>query len=392
VLMSLSDQDVDRVELDSPGALGIALKVARMLELGDVTIHAHTNSLRLLRAVIAQDSTSHFVASFAPGIVRQSARSTLLFIGDMMLDRTVKTRMISAKDPLYPFLRIRDEENRFFHGQDVVVGNLEGPVTATRRPPEKSIDFAFDPSVAAALQSLGFDAVSQANNHALDQGRDGAAESRALLQAAGLTVFGDEIRDDVTSSLAIVERRGTKIALLGFNTTNNPLDEDDALDAIREAKQKATVVIVYMHWGEEYQAKPNASQVERAHWFIDHGVDAVIGAHPHWMQSVEVYNGRPIAYSLGNFIFDQDWSIETNLGLVVGLVLDGEGANLAFALYLFPIQIEASRPRIMTGDERAARLEYLATISDPALKEQILNGVITGFPPKFTPSEIEGRE
>ena len=131
--------------------------------------------------------------------------------------------------------------------------------------------------------------------------------------------------DDEASSLAVIESRGQKVALLGFNTTDNPFDRDAASAAIESAKRQAGHTVVFMHWGQEYKAKPDTAQVELAHWFIDQGVDAVIGSHPHWVQSVEEYRGHPIAYSLGNFIFDQDWSEETNLGLVVGLELSGQG-------------------------------------------------------------------
>ncbi len=374
---SLSDLEVDRVELDSPGALGVTLKIARLLGLGDVKIHAHTNSLRLLEAKVAQASTSHLLASFAPGPIQPPKETTMLMVGDMMFDRTVRDRIEASKNPAYPFEAVRGSEGRFFRGQDVVIGNLEGPVTDVRRPPIKSIDFAFGTSIPSILRAEGFEAVSQANNHSLDQGRAGADESRDLLRRAGLTVFGDQVYDDATSSLAIIERRGSRIALLGFNTTDNPLDEFAASDAIREARSRADHVVVFMHWGEEYRSTPSSAQIERAHWFIDQGVDAVIGAHPHWMESVERYKGKLIAYSLGNFIFDQDWSEETNLGLTVGLRFSTDGSC---EMHLFPIAIRASQPRVLTGEERAQRLQHLAEISDPALTTSIESGVLTCDP------------
>lgn len=372
VIRSLSDREADRVEIDSPGALGVALNVARNLELGDVTIHDHTNSLRLLHATIAQESTSHVLASFAPGPIIKQRVVNLLFLGDMMFDRHVADRVSRSKDSEYTFEKIRGQEDRFFNGQDAVIANLEGPVTPVRRPPEKSIDFAFDPIILKTLRDIGIDAVSQANNHTLDQGRQGAEESKRLLHEAGIVSFGDEVMDDEASSLAVIESRGQKVALLGFNTTDNPFDRDAASAAIESAKRQAGHTVVFMHWGQEYKAKPDTAQVELAHWFIDQGVDAVIGSHPHWVQSVEEYRGHPIAYSLGNFIFDQDWSEETNLGLVVGLELSDKGSEM----HLFPIKIVASQPQLLTGDERKERLENLADISNPELSTQIRAGII----------------
>lgn len=383
VITSLADLEADRVELDSPGALAVTLKVARDLGLGDVTIQAHTNSLRLMHAEIAQESTSHFLASFATGTIRPQEKMTLLFLGDMMFDRTVAERMRQSASEDYPFQKILGAEDRFFRGQDLIVGNLEGPVTSVRRAPAKTIDFAFDPKIVPTLKRVGIDAVSKANNHSLDQGFEGANESKKAIEDGGIVAFGDEVKDDTASSLAIIERRGQKLALLGFNTTDNPLDETAAAKSLAEAKRRASHVVVFMHWGEEYHDKPDQRQIDRAHWFIDNGADAVIGSHPHWMQSVEVYRGKPIAYSLGNFIFDQDFSAETNFGLAVGLTLSKNvGAPLAgaqptaLALHLFPIKIEKSQPRLLTGDERRARLEKLAKISDPGLKEEILKGLI----------------
>jgi poly-gamma-glutamate synthesis protein (capsule biosynthesis protein) len=299
----------------------------------------------------------------------------ILFVGDVMLDRTVATRIKRAKDWSYPFTQVGSLKAGPFGVYDLAVGNLEGPVTPNRLPPVKSIDFAFDPQVIPALQAAGFDAVSQANNHALDQGHAGFGESYRRLYEAGLNPFGHETRDDADSALVVLERRGRKIALLGFNTTSNPLDRKLAGEALRQAREQADFVIPVVHWGNEYQSRPHKTQVDLAHWLIDQGADAVVGGHPHWMQSVESYRGRPIAYSLGNFVFDQDWSSETKLGLAIGLILaDGRSE-----LKLMPVKIDKSQPSILEGKDREARLGRLADISDKALSAGILEGYL-----KFT--------
>ncbi|MFA5129758.1 MAG: AmmeMemoRadiSam system protein B [Patescibacteria group bacterium] len=372
VISGLADQETDRIELDSAGVLAVTLKTARDLGLGDVTIQAHTNSLRILQSTIAQESTSHILASFASGPIEPQQTSVILFTGDVMLDRAVKDRMRASHDVNTPFENIIGEEERFFRGQDLVVGNLEGPVTQIYRSPEKENDFAFASSTPSLLKRIGFDAVSQANNHELDQGRQGADDSHAALIRSGIVPFGDQVRDLATSSLVILERRGQRIALIGLNDSDHRVDLPTAISVIQSAKQKADHVIVFMHWGEEYQAKPTERQSFLAYAFIDAGADAVIGSHPHWMESVEVYKGKPIAYSLGNFVFDQDWSTETRFGLVVGLVLSPNN----FELHLLPISIIKSRPALLTGDARQKRLDYLAGISDPALAEGIKGGVV----------------
>ena len=373
VLQSLADLEVDKIELDSANVLGTALKVARTMQLGQVTIHDHTNSLKLLNIDDPADGTSHFFASFAPGKIKTQNTVSLLFLGDMMFDRNVASRSNKIGSLAYPFAKISGKEDRFFMGQDFVIGNLEGPVTDQRRAPDKGeVDFMFNPMIADMLKNVGLDAVSQANNHTLDQGRLGAEQSRQYLDEAGLVAFGDQVNDDTESSLSILESRGKKVAILGFNITDNALNKQDALTALDQAKKRSDFQVVFIHWGAEYQAKPNQSQIDLAHWFIDNGVDAVIGAHPHWMQSVEVYNNTPIVYSLGNFIFDQDWSVETNKGLTVGLVFSEQGSEV----YLMPIQITKSQPAILIGAERQDRLKRLAEISDKNLETQILDGVL----------------
>ncbi len=372
VVQSLADREADQVELDSPGALAITLKVARELGLGNVTIHAHTNSLRILQAQIAQDSTSHILASFAPGNIQIQKTLSLFFVGDMMFDRKVADR--SKKDIAYPFSLIRGSEDRFFKGMDAVIGNFECPATSKRLPPVKEIDFACHPLVLTTLKKLGFSAVSQANNHSLDQGREGAEDSKRNITKAGIAVFGDQVKDDADSSGVTLIRRGQGFTVLGFNTSDNPLVWSEAEETITQLRVKnpAQKIIVFMHWGNEYQAKPSQQQVELAHRFIDIGVDVVIGAHPHWVESIEVYKNKPIAYSLGNFIFDQDWSKETQFGLTAGLVFKEKQTEL----HLFPIRIDQSRPQLLTGDDRKQRLDNLANISDQTISAQIKKGVI----------------
>ncbi|MBM3204892.1 CapA family protein [Candidatus Uhrbacteria bacterium] len=280
----------------------------------------------------------------------------LLFVGDIMLDRNVAKRIRDSKDPGYVFRKLPE---KWFDSFDYAVANLEGPVTDRRRPPEKSIDFQFDPSVITTLKEQGIDAFSQANNHALDQGSIGYADSVRRLREAGFLVFGHQVQDDEIA-LATTTVKGIRFAFLGYNTTDNPLVRDDAQKVIESVRPSVDHIIVYMHWGQEYKDRPEASTKELAHWFIDHGVDVVIGGHPHWVQGVETYKRKPIVYSLGNFIFDQYFSKETQEGLAVELVFEKDG----IIVKPIPIRLDASQPKLVEGDELKTRLEALANISD----------------------------
>jgi poly-gamma-glutamate synthesis protein (capsule biosynthesis protein) len=297
----------------------------------------------------------------------------LLFVGDIMLDRNVAARSVAAKDPSYPFRKLPVD---WFDSVDYSVANLEGPITDKRRAPEKTIDFQFDPSVIPVLKEQGIDAFSQANNHALDQGKLGYDDSVRRLREAGFLVFGHQVEDG-SIALATSTIRNQRIAFLGFNNTDNPIDRTVAAPILADARRQSDHVIVYMHWGNEYRDKPDAANIDLAHWFIDNGVDIVIGGHPHWTQGISSYKGKPIIWSLGNFIFDQDFSTQTRRGLAVEIEL-GSGST-SYALRLIPIQIDLSQPRLVEGAEKVMRLEDLAKISDKELADQIRSGMI-GWP------------
>jgi poly-gamma-glutamate synthesis protein (capsule biosynthesis protein) len=301
---------------------------------------------------------------------RELGSVRILFVGDIMLNRLVAERARVANDPGYAFRKLSDG---WFEAFDYAVANLEGPVTDMRRSPVKSIDFLFDPSVIPVLKEQGIDAVSQANNHALDQGTVGYNDSVRRLREAGLLVFGHQV-DDGPVALATTTIREMRIAFLGFNTTDNAMNREQAASAITLAKDEADTVIAYVHWGTEYRSRPDASSIQTAHWLIDQGVDVVIGGHPHWAQGFSSYKDKPIAWSLGNFIFDQDFSTQTRQGLAVALVIRGDKIELE----PIPVQIDRSQPRIVEGEERAKRLDELANISDESLRDQIRAGMI-GF-------------
>ncbi|HEU0051013.1 MAG TPA: CapA family protein [Patescibacteria group bacterium] len=317
-------------------------------------------------------SVSNVFAWGRDGFTIDPSPIRVLFVGDLMLDRNVRARTALSKNPLYPFAHLPEH---WFSSFDYAVANLEGPVTEERRPPEKTIDFQFDPSVVGILKSVGIRAVSQANNHTYDQGLIGFSDSRTRLQGGGLLVFGDQIHDD-DRALTTSTIRGERFAFLGFNVTDRALDQTQAAQEIKKARAEADCVIVMMHWGQEYRDRPEPQTRLLAHWLIDQGADAVIGGHPHWVQGIESYHHHPILYSLGNFVFDQDFSIPTKQGLAVELDFSAK----QIVLQLIPIQIDLSQPRVLDGKEKEIRLESLAAISDQNLAEQIKSGTVVFSP------------
>ncbi len=263
-------------------------------------------------------------------VVRQKETVSLLVAGDLMLDRYV-AQIIKRKGSDYPFSEIQD----FLKKNDLVLANLEGPFTDFPPKPlhPDNLIFTFDPKLLPALRNAGFTIFSLANNHILNFGEEGLRQTRSYLQKDGLDFFGDPENRESLSLIKVV--KGVKIGFVGWNSLAGT-DLEVALGEIRELKQKADYVAVYVHWGNEYQKTFSSSQQEQAHAFLDAGADVIFGSHPHVVQAVETYKEKKIFYSLGNFLFDQTFSAETQNGLVVRTIFGDQGITYE----LRPIKIE----------------------------------------------------
>lgn len=269
------------------------------------------------------------------------------FFGDIMLDRNVAKAM-GASGTAYLFDRIAGEGKGIDPRIDLTVANLEGPFAATRIKTTKSIAFRFDPKFAGELKNLGFDAVSLANNHTLDMGWANVDFTHKTLDEAGLPHFGDQLRESKDFTY-VANVAGRTVAFVGFNNTDHVMDLKKISAVLADAKSRASTTIVMMHWGTEYERISNANQRSFAHFLIDEGVAAVIGAHPHVIEEAELYKGRPIFYSLGNFVFDQYFSQDTQEGLSVGFIFqNGELASV----HAFPLYSEKSKVFLMEGARR----------------------------------------
>jgi poly-gamma-glutamate capsule biosynthesis protein CapA/YwtB (metallophosphatase superfamily) len=216
-----------------------------------------------------------------------------------------------------PFDRLRS----VIDDADLLMGNLEGPVTARDTPhaPSKAYVYRQRPEAARALADAGFDALALGNNHALDHGPGGLDDTIALLDRAGIPSFGAG-RDALEARHGLVlERKGVRIGLLSYlqpyeayeridwyASERAPgvarLELEQAAADIRRLRAEADVLIVHAHFGENYRPVTEY-QRETARRLIDAGADVVNGHHPHVAQGIDVYRGKPIVYSLGNFTF-----------------------------------------------------------------------------------------
>jgi poly-gamma-glutamate synthesis protein (capsule biosynthesis protein) len=222
-------------------------------------------------------------------------------------------------------------------GADLAIANFENPAPNNPVWHGSGTVFNANPEHIDALVDAGLDWVSLANNHIGDAGRKGMLQTLRNLDKRGLAHSGLGKDLDDAHEAALLEAGGVTVGLLGYDmiAPSYHAGEDLAGSAgmskkalkrdIRRARAAgADVVIVFPHWGIEYRANPSETQQRMGRAAIDAGADMVIGAHPHWAEGMEVYEGKPIWYSLGNFIFDQTWSEYTMEGLLLELTFDGE--------------------------------------------------------------------
>jgi len=278
---------------------------------------------------------------------------TLVATGDVIPARWVD-RQIRAlgNDFSYPLSATAD----ILRAADLTVVNLESPLVEGCPPQEAgSFTFCGQPGFAAALAKAGVDVATLENNHIGNFGLEGIAATQALLAEQGID-YADR------HTLAVKDVRGLRFGFLAFNGVGEPFDRELVRRRIEEARQQADVVVVAFHWGGEYVSIHQAAggvapddPVEIAHLAVDVGADLVLGNHPHWVQAVEVYRGRLIAYANGNFIFDQMWSRETSLGVVGRYTFYGD--RLLQAEFLPVVIQDYARPRLLEGEEAQAVLD-----------------------------------
>jgi len=260
---------------------------------------------------------------------------TLFFVGDIMLDRGVEYNIdkYGNGDFRFPFLKITEEIKK----SDVLFANLEGPISDRGIKVGSIYSFRFDPKAVEGLIYAGFDVLSLANNHMLDYQRIALEDTMRILEENNIDYIGAGFNKEEAFSLKIREVRDVKIGFLAYTNLGpqnwrarnensgmawiNENDIDEIYEYIKKAKKEADVLIVSLHSGEEYEENPTPFQISFAENCIDNGADLVVGHHSHILQEIKKYKDGWIAYSLGNFIFDQAFSEETMESIILKVVI-----------------------------------------------------------------------
>ena len=257
---------------------------------------------------------------------------TMVIVGDIMLSGLPEQAMRRGQDPFAHVASV-------FKRADIRIGNLECVVSDKGEPePEKPNVFRVHPRAMRYL-SRHFDAVGLANNHSGDYGPVAFTDMLNRLRKSGLGFYGGGDNLMQAHQPFIVEKKGVRVAVLGFNEfqpRSFEADHDKPGIAWSEDEQvlrdiarargpgRADVLVAVMHWGWE-EPLANQRQRQMARLMIDAGVDVVVGGHPHLVQDIEVYKGKPVFYSLGNFVFEGFDNPVNKTGWIVQLRLNKFG-------------------------------------------------------------------
>lgn len=293
---------------------------------------------------------------------------TLAITGDILLSSHVLNNYDSGGINDVVSDRLRAE----MQSADITMANEEFPFSERgSEAQDKQFTFRVNPSYVAALTELGVDVVTVANNHALDFGKEALTDTFTTLDGAGIAYVGAGDSKERAMQPFITEAGGRKIGFLAasrvipevsWNIENQQpgmlctYDSELLCEAVRNAKTQCDYVVVYVHWGVERENTPQEYQRQLAKSYIDAGADLVIGAHPHVLQGMEYYQGKPIVYSLGNFIFNQE--IKSTVLLKVSITEDNHTS-----LQLIPAFAAGAKTQEMDEATAAELYQFMEGIS-----------------------------
>lgn len=297
------------------------------------------------------------------------SKVTISIVGDILLSRNVK-KVLEEYGKQYPYEKLQD----ILLEDDISIGNLECTLTKSSNHALKENHFILkaDPDNAIYLKQAGFDVVSLANNHTMDYLPKGLQDTVTALDDAKLAYVG--VKGNFKSEVKpyIIRKNGIKIGILAYNTFPPEglffTDEeprvvsarlgfiDDMKTQVSKAKKKCDFLIIYFHFGSEYHTMVSDEQKEYARSAVDSGADLVVGSHPHLLQGMEWYEGIPIYYSLGSFVFDKLNYPETDDAIILQLEVNRKEIKIEE----IPIVINNCQPSLAIGDDKIRILESIS--------------------------------
>ena len=303
----------------------------------------------------------------------QIGDATLFAVGDIMIGRQLRENYSSNGISGILTDTLRSEMNQ----ADVCIANEEFAFTTNEEEfPDKEYNYKLDPSLVSTFTDMGIDLVTLANNHALDYMEQGLVDSIETLKNAGIQYAGAGKGIEEASALRTFSVNGHTIGVLAasrvlpeltwsadegtFETAMfSAYDPEKLYQAIEQADSQCDFLIVYTHWGQMNTTELTDYQTEQAHNYVEKGADLVLGAHPHIPQGIEYYNGVPIFYSLGNFMFTGNDGDQFALKVTIG-------PDSKPVCQLVPVTSEDGLTKEMTSDAAADFYDHMNSISNGA--------------------------
>lgn len=336
----------------------------------------------MVQAIFRKNNSIHFhsriwvyisIVFFSLGCVKTSDEVRFIVAGDLLLDRGVKNQ-ISKNGTDYLFESVKP----ILAKGDLTLANLECVVgDSTLIAIDKKYTFKADTSCLPSIYKNGINMLGLANNHSYDFGQEGVRQTCLNLSRNSIAYTG--VSKEENKCLPFVfNKKGSQIAIFAscFLFQNNTLVCSESIEEfvakIESFKKEnpESFVLVYLHWGIELTTLPTVNQLVQAHKIIDAGADAIIGHHPHVVQTIEKYKGKYVFYSLGNFIFDAQHAPE-NKGIVADFSIN---RNMLSSVKLIPFTIVKSRPILMDEEDSESFMSEISSIS-PSVKISESNGV-----------------
>ena len=265
----------------------------------------------------------------------------------------------------------------YLSGADLTLANFENPVIRDAVWHPDATTFTGDLRLMPVLDQAGLDGVTLGNNHILDAGTSGLDETMEHLDDAGIAHAGAGMDLAEARKPMVFDLGGTKVGVLSYLDVPSygwawatqtapgtaPLLQNVMEEDIKRLRPRVDLIFVMPHWGKEYIATPEPRQVDLAHAALDAGADLVIGGHAHWPKGIEVYEGKPIFYGVGNFLLDQSWSEETSTGIFAEITLYGDDM-----IQVRPVPfiiLDYAQPNFLVpraGGDRALRKVFAASL------------------------------
>lgn len=290
--------------------------------------------------------------------------ATLMFAGDVALNGLYSNSIGSEHN--WAFSALGEARQA-----DVMMVNLEAPfTTATIAEPTQADPYKADPDKVNVLKNGGVDLVNLANNRTMDYQSAGLEETLKTLEQAGIRHLGAGRNVTEARRPEVLDVNGQRIAYFGYYdadlhaaTENQPgtnIRQNDRIAAdIKAIRDQVDWVVVNFHWGSEISRYPSDTQIDLARFTIDQGADLVVGHHSSILQGAEVYKGRPIVYSLGNFIFGGEAHSNSDTAMLKVALKDKQ-----MKVELLPVEVKGFQPRVVSGDRAQEILQQIENVSD----------------------------